>query len=56
MISSLVKHIKMDRVEVFVLLATSRSKVFILTLKVPNKNYSRRHFNFLLLSFEENKA
>ena len=27
-----------------------------LTLKVPNKNCSRRHFNFLLLSFEENKA
>ena len=30
--------------------------VTILTLKAPNKNYSRRHFNFLLLSFEENKA
>ena len=28
----------------------------LLTLKVPNKNFSRRHFNFLLLSFEENKA
>ena len=28
-----------------------------LTLKVPNKNCSRRHFNFAqLLSFEENKA
>ena len=27
-----------------------------LTLKAPNKNCSRRHFNFLLLSFEENKA
>ena len=26
-----------------------------LTLKVPNKNCSRRHFNFLLLSFEENR-
>ena len=26
------------------------------TLKTPNKNCSRRHFNFLLLSFEENKA
>ena len=25
-----------------------------LTLKAPNKNCSRRHFNFLLLSFEEN--
>ena len=24
---------------------------YILTLKVPNKNCSRRHFNFLLLSF-----
>ena len=24
-----------------------------LTLKAPNKNCSRRHFNFLLLSFEE---
>ena len=27
-----------------------------LTLKAPNKNCSRRHFNFLLLSSEENKA
>ena len=27
-----------------------------LTLKAPNKSCSRRHFNFLLLSFEENKA
>ena len=27
-----------------------------LTLKAPNKNCSRPHFNFLLLSFEENKA
>ena len=27
-----------------------------LTLKVPNKNCSRRHFDFLLLSFQENKA
>ena len=27
-----------------------------LTLKAPNKNCSRRHFNFLLLSLEENKA
>ena len=26
------------------------------TFKAPNKNCSRRHFNFLLLSFEENKA
>ena len=31
-------------------------KVYSLTLKAPNKNCSRRHFNFLLLSFEENKA
>ena len=28
----------------------------ILTLKAPKKNCSRQHFNFLLLSFEENKA
>ena len=28
----------------------------VLTLKALNKNCSRRHFNFLLLSFEENKA
>ena len=28
----------------------------LLTLKAPNKNCSRRHFNFLLLSFEENNA
>ena len=29
----------------------------MLTLKAPNKNCSRRHFNFFsLLSFEENKA
>ena len=27
-----------------------------LTLKAPNKNCSRRHFNLLLLSFKENKA
>ena len=27
-----------------------------ITLKAPNKNCSRRHFKFLLLSFEENKA
>ena len=30
--------------------------VHSLTLKAPNKNCSRRHFNFLLLSFKENKA
>ena len=29
---------------------------FQLALKVPNKNCSRRHFNFLLISFEDNKA
>ena len=29
---------------------------YVLTLKAPNKNCSRRHFNFLLLSFEENKT
>ena len=28
----------------------------LLTLKAPNKNCSRRHFNFLLLSFKKNKA
>ena len=28
----------------------------IFTLKVPNKNCSRRHYNFLILSLEENKA
>ena len=28
---------------------------YALTLKALNKNCSRRHFNFLLLSFEENK-
>ena len=27
-----------------------------LTLKTPNENCSRRHFNCLVLSFEENKA
>ena len=27
-----------------------------LTLKSPNRNCSRRHFNFLLLSFGDNKA
>ena len=27
-----------------------------LTMKAPNKNWSRRHFIFLLLSFKENKA
>ena len=25
-------------------------------VKVPNKNCSRQHFNFLVLSFKENKA
>ena len=30
--------------------------VQVLTLKALNKNCSRRHFNFLLLPFEENKA
>ena len=30
--------------------------VATLTLKAPNKNCSRRHFNFSLLSFEKNKA
>ena len=30
--------------------------VLALTLKAPNKNCSRRHFDFLILSFEENKA
>ena len=30
--------------------------VQIITLKAPNKNCGIRHFNFLLLSFEENKA
>ena len=28
----------------------------LLTLKAPNKNCSRRHFNFFILSLEENKA
>ena len=28
----------------------------LLTLKEPNKNCRRQHCNFLLLSFEENKA
>ena len=27
-----------------------------LTIKAPNENCSRRHFDFLLLSFDENKA
>ena len=27
-----------------------------LTFKAPNKNCSRRHFNFLLLFFKENKS
>ena len=27
--------------------------IHVLTLKAPNKNCSRRHFNFLILSFEE---
>ena len=29
---------------------------YVLPLKAPNKTCSRRHFNFLILSFEENKA
>ena len=35
---------------------TKISNCIILALKVPNKNCSRRHFNFSLLSFKENKA
>ena len=35
---------------------TFRKLGLLLTLKALNKNCSRRHFNFLLLSFEENKA
>ena len=35
---------------------TNNDKDRYLTLKAPNKNCSRRHFNFLLLSFKENKA
>ena len=27
-----------------------------LTVKAPNKDCSRQHFNFFLLSFEENRA
>ena len=30
--------------------------LIMLTLKAPNKNCSRRHLIFLLLSFDENKA
>ena len=33
---------------------TNLNKLFHLTLKVANENW--RHFNFLVLSFEENKA
>ena len=33
-----------------------QSLIDMLTLKALNKNCSRRHFNFLLLSFEENKT
>ena len=40
---------------------TSATDIFygeghLLTLKAPNKNCSRQHFNVLFLSFEENKA
>ena len=36
---------------------SNQTQFFIpLSLKAPNKNCSRQHFNFLLLSFEENKA
>ena len=34
----------------------TKEKCDFLNFKAPNKNCSRRHFNFLLLSFEENKA
>ena len=32
------------------------TKRLLVTLKAPRKNCSRRYFNFLLLSFEENNA
>ena len=48
------------RVSIGVGSSTGISKIlkfsYLLTLKAPNKNCSRRHFNFLLLSFEENKV
>ena len=36
--------------------STKLRRILILTLYAPNKNCSRRHFDFLLLSFKENKA
>ena len=38
------------------ILNTDSDCVKNLTLKAPNKYCSRRHFNFLPLSFEKNKA
>ena len=37
------------------LLKTHYFMTYLLTCKASNKNCSRRHFNFLLLSLEENK-
>ena len=47
--------IEQPRVLVYIELSSRKWKKDPLTLKAPNKNCSRRHFNFLLLSFEENK-
>ena len=40
----------------YVLIIWKLSSKGYLTLRAPNKNGSRRYFNFLLLSFKENKA
>ena len=44
-------------VTIIVIVAFRRSIIIEpITLKAPNKNCSRRYFNFLLLFFEENKT
>ena len=46
-IVTLFYKLQMDKITLICIINISE-----LTLKTPNKNCSRRHFNFLLLSFE----
>ena len=49
------KALKSDKAQINVSYTAGNFRMS-LTLKVPNKNCSRWHFNFLLSSVEENKA
>ena len=54
--STVISFLSLIQEEQLSVTAGSMSTGCWLTLKALNKNCSRRHFNFLLLSFEENKA